>query len=236
MKAIIMIAGEGTRLKPLTNYIPKCCMPIAGVPLLHIWIKNLMAAHVKDILLNPCHGIKYVQKSVMSGIPIPTITIRPECKPLGTAQTILRNTDWIGDDDFFIIYGDVLTNLNVWRLSKTHMIHREQSVLTVAAYETSKPRQKGILDVKNGWAYKFEEKPTNPTSNLAFAGVAVAGNSFLEHIKSSDIDIGHDVLPRLVNPEKPRVFAYHDSSLYYKDIGTIPDYLACQSEWRQLNG
>ena len=235
MKAVILIAGEGSRLKPLTNYIPKCCLPIAGVPLLHIWIKNLLAAHVTEILLNPSHrDSEYVRKTVMSGIPIPRITMHPERKPLGTARTIWRNRDWIGDDDFFIIYGDVLTNLNVWLLGETHKTQSE-SILTVTTYETDKPKQKGIFEVQNGWAIGFEEKPEEPVNNLAFAGIAVAGKGFLECLKQRYVDIGLDVLPRIINKKQPPcVFVHHDPSVYFKDIGTIPDYLSCQAEWRQL--
>lgn len=236
MKAIILIAGEGSRLKPLTNYIPKCCLPIAGVPLLHIWIKNLLAAHVTDILLNPSHrDMDYVMKTVMAGIPIPRITSHPEREPLGTARTIWRNRDWIGNDDFYIIYGDVLTNFNVWLLAKTHRIQKE-SILTVVTYATNQPQQKGIFAFNNGWATDFEEKPEEPMSNLAFAGVAVAGKRFVECLKQRYVDIGLDVLPRIINKqESPRVFIHHDPSLYFKDIGTIPDYLSCQAEWKQLS-
>jgi len=209
-------------------------MPIAGVPLLFIWIQKLLSTGVTDILLNPSRGGSYVQMIINSGIAIPRITLRPEKKPLGTAKTIWRNRDWIGKEDFFIIYGDVLTDFPIWLLVKNQEI-QIKSVLTVATYKTNKPKQKGIFDVENGWVYRFREKPANPTSNMAFSGVALARNSFLEHIREGDKDIGHNVLPRMIKKENPLVFVYHDPAFYFKDIGTIPEYLSCQAEWKRLS-
>ena len=96
-------------------------------------------------------------------------------------------------------------------------------------------RAKGIFDFSNGWATGFEEKPEMAGSDLAFAGVAVARKGFLECLKQQYVDIGLDVLPRIINKKQPCVFIHHDHSIYFKDIGTIPDYLSCQTEWRKLN-
>jgi mannose-1-phosphate guanylyltransferase len=146
MRAIMMIAGRGTRLQPLTDYIPKCCLPVAGTPLLHIWLKKLQDAQITDVLLNPSWGTRYVEKTVLS-FPLGKlrITLRPEKEPVGTAQTLLRNRDWIGNEPFLVIYGDVITTLNLEYLFKTHS--RKKGLVTTFVYPTKRPRQKGIITI-----------------------------------------------------------------------------------------
>jgi len=246
LKAVILIAGEGSRLKPLTDYIPKCCMPIAGVPLLHIWIKKLLEAGVGEILLNPCGVTQEVMESIFSlKLHINPIHIVPERKPLGTAGTLWKNREWLQDDDFIVIYGDVLTNLSLEKLISVHG-HCWDGLMTAATYRTDRPKQKGILEMichshsyhvdAQGWAVSFHEKPENPESELAFAGIAIAKPELLSHITKKDFDLTGDVLTRIVNDVDERIWVYYDPKWYFKDIGTIPDYLACQSEWRQLDG
>ena len=234
MKAIMLVAGKGTRLAPLTNYIPKCCLPIAGVPLLHIWLNRIMMLGIYDVLLNPSHFPYYIKASVMSTILAHMrVHLHYEKEPLGTAQTLRKASKWIDGDDFLVIYGDVLTNLNIRNLIKTH--RRRRALITAFAYETTVPEEKGVFTVDSrGWATDFQEKPENPESNLAFSGVFVAKAEFLEHIRKKDVDLGFDVLPRVIKDGK-NCFVYVDPTVYIKDIGTISDYLQCQTEWRKLN-
>jgi mannose-1-phosphate guanylyltransferase len=235
MKAMMLIAGRGTRLQPLTDYVPKCCLPVAGIPLLHIWLEKLQDACIKDVLLNPSWGAKYVEKTIMSFSLGPLrVTLRPEKEPIGTAQTLLRNADWIGHESFLVIYGDVLTNARLSRLMKTH--NRRKPLLTMQTYETKHPEQKGAVEINGkGWMTGFEEKPEKPRSNLVFSGIFAAKPGFLSHIKKTDVDLGTDVFPRVIDDSEKNCPVYHDPEIYFKDIGTIPDYLACQAEWKELN-
>lgn len=235
MKAMMLIAGRGTRLAPLTDYVPKCCLPIAGVPLLHIWIRKLEAAGVTEVILNPSHGAKFVMGCFRAAIPrFSSMTFRSEKEPLGTAQTILRNADWVRGEDFLVVYGDVLTNIDLSVLEAAHK--KKQSLVTMQAYLTGTPSAKGILTVdEKGWATDFVEKPVEPVSNLAFSGIFCAKPEFLDEIAEKDVDLGSDVLKKLTRKKK-KCFVCHDAEVYFKDIGTIPDYLRCQVDWRQLNG
>lgn len=231
MKAMILIAGKGTRLAPLTDYVPKCCLPIAGVPLLHIWLRELRRSGVDDVLINPSHGAKYITKSVLNSgcLPKKRLTIRTEREPKGTADTIREAADWVNKEPFFIIYGDVLTNLYLGSLA--HDYDKHHALLTLTAYTTDQPEQKGILSLDDdGWVTSFTEKPEHPEGNLCFAGIAWAGPEFVREITDEDVDLTGDVFPRIVG--KMRVC---DTGLtYFRDIGTIPDYLACQTEWRKV--
>ena len=227
MKAVMMIAGKGTRLKPLTDYVPKCCLPIAGEPLLHIWLKKLKASGIEHILLNPSYGQSYVQETVLKApVRFSQVILKPEAEPIGTAQTLLRNRDWIGDDDFLIIYGDVLTNLCLDCLCAKD--GTKEPLMTLATYTTDKPKEKGIIAVgEDGWCEDFAEKPEKPLGNLAWAGIALARNNLLNHIPEDAIDLGSDVLPKLIT--SMRVF--YRKHTYFQDIGTPPGYLKAQTEW-----
>ena len=232
MKAIMLIAGPGTRLKPLTDYIPKCCLPVAGEPLLHIWLRKLKQSGVDNVFLNPSSRyFVYIMETSQNG-HIPTITMKAEPEPLGTAGTIWHNKEWFDNEQFFIIYGDVLTDISLPQLLAAHEKHKD-ALLTIAAYRTDEPDQKGIITFDGDRrATSFEEKPENPQSDYAFSGIAVAECSIIEHLSKKDFDFSADVLPRLI--DTGRVYVYYNPKTYYKDIGTIPDYLQCQFDWRAI--
>jgi mannose-1-phosphate guanylyltransferase len=229
MKAMLLVAGRGTRLRPITDYIPKAALPIAGVPLLHIWIRKLEDTGVTHLFINPSHGGHYIQECILDAKPkIDIITIRNEKEPLGTAGTIKNAGDWIDGDDFFVIYGDNLSDVSLLQL-KTQ--HHKPAVLTMFAYRTSKPRHKGIIELgERGWMKSFEEKPDEPKSDLASSGIAYATPELLDYISEEDTDLSRDVLPKLAG----KMLCYVPGC-YIRDIGTIPDYLACQQEWWKLN-
>lgn len=241
MIAIMLIAGRGTRLQPLTTYVPKCCLPVAGVPLLHIWFRKLEQVGVDELLLNPlCEHVSYIDACIFPGSPRFRIVIRSEKEPMGTARTLMRFVDRINnfldkEDDFLVVYGDVLTDLNLTYLYEIHT--HQKAIVTMQLYETANPQQKGVITLDDkGWVTEFQEKPENPKSNLAFSGVFFAKPELLSYIDENDVDLGTDVLPKVVADGK-KCFAYHDpSTTYVRDIGTIPDYLACQTEWGQRDG
>ncbi len=231
MKAVMMIAGAGTRLKPLTDYVPKCCVPIAGEPLLYIWLRKLKEFGIEHLLLNPSYGAQYIQKAILKApVAIKNVTLRPEKEPIGTAQTLLRNRDWIGEDDFLIIYGDVLTDLCLDCLCAED--GNKDPLVILATYKTDKPKEKGIIAIdEKGWITDFTEKPENPQSDLAWAGIAWAQNRLLKWIPDDAVDLAGDVftLDHIIST----CLVHHKESAYFQDIGTIPNYLKAQTEWKK---
>jgi len=123
MKAFLLAAGEGTRLKPYTDTVPKCLMPINGKPLLEIWI-NLLESHgITDVLVNTHHQAEKVEsfvKHIKSQAKV-TITTVYEPRLLGSAGTVAAQRDFIIDnDDFIIAYADNLTNINLSNMIEFH--------------------------------------------------------------------------------------------------------------------
>ena len=230
MKAIILAAGHGTRLKPLTDTTPKCLLPVCGVPMLGIWLNLCRLYGIGEVLINSHSHRESIRKFVRENSDGLTVRITEEKDLLGSAGTLLENRAWIGQDsEFWILYGDVLTNANLARMLRFHRRHKQAA--TIGVYEVANPSQCGIVTVDDrGVVCDFVEKPENPSSNLAFAGLMVATPSVFEEIPSTTpVDIGFHLLPRIVG----RMAAYPISD-YLLDIGTSEKYDHAQRTWPGL--
>ena len=137
----------------------------------------------------------------------PGVSLFYEKELLGSAGTLLANKDWVADGQpFFILYGDNLTNLN---LSKMLTFHRQHGLpFTLGVFRADEPKRCGIAEVtENGVVTNFVEKPENPRSDLAAAGVYVADRRIFEYFQEGaegmrPLDLGFDVIPRLVGRMK----------------------------------
>jgi mannose-1-phosphate guanylyltransferase len=230
MKAFLMAAGLGTRLRPLTATIPKCLMPIGGYPLMHYWITLLARHRISEILVN-IHHLPDMVYSFLSETTLP-ISVKTSFEKvlLGSAGTIEANQDWIGDDEEFLIaYADNLTNANLTDLIEFHK--ENKPVLTMSLFRTQHPQDCGIATLNtSGTIETFEEKPKEPKSNLANAGIYVATRDIISKIPSkTPSDLGFDVLPNLVGEMKGFIIKE-----YILDIGNIDNYKKAQRDIERL--
>lgn len=227
MKAFLLAAGEGTRLRPLTSNIPKCLVPIQGKPLLGIWLEWCAAYGIDQILLNSHAHSQRVQEYVATYRGPIRITLTYEPELLGSAGTLVRNRDFVvSEPEFAILYADVLTSCRFDRLLEFHRMRR--APVTVGTYRVANPSQCGILTTdESGRVIDFVEKPEAPKSDTAFSGILVGGPALVgclpERVPS---DIGFDVLPHLTG----RMFAYPIEE-FLLDIGTLEKYERAQLEW-----
>jgi len=234
VKAFLLAAGEGRRLRPLTEYLPKCLVPIRGTPLLAIWLQLLEKHGITDVLVNVHHFHDQVIAFLRS---YPTsLTVKPVREPqlLGSAGTVLANRDFIGEDDcFLIVYADNLTTIDLRKMILFHSGRRE--VLTLGVVPTDRPSEKGTVFIgANGQVVEFAEKAAQPRSHLANAGIYVANQEMFEYLPRSlpdvgVLDFGYDVLPRMV----PRLAAYRIEE-FLMDIGTPEAYVRAQETWPGL--
>jgi mannose-1-phosphate guanylyltransferase len=227
MKAFILAAGSGTRLRPLTDTAPKCLLPIRGVSLLEIWLNNCAEAGIDEVLIN-VHAHADKIKNFARGYPGPVrVGVAEEEQLLGSAGTLAANRSFVlGEEDFFVLYGDVLTNIS---LADLLTFHRSRNLAaTIGVYQALDPRQCGIVSIDDrGIISSFVEKPERPESNWAFSGVMIARPQVIDLIPSHrPADIGFHLLPRMVG----QMAAYPISS-YLLDIGTLASYTAAQSSW-----
>jgi len=230
MKAFLLAAGNGTRLRPLTNNVPKCLLPIQGVPLLEIWLNNCKIAGITDVLVNThahAEHIRHFAATQKTGV---RIRIAEEPELLGSAGTLAHNRDFVtGEKAFFILYADVLTNIDLRRLFEFHQQKRFPATLGI--YQVPDPTRCGIVTIdETAVIQEFVEKPSEPVSNWAFAGVMIAGPELFDFLPAQrPADLGFDVLPRMIG----KMGAYRISE-FLLDIGTLSNYQHAQESWPGL--
>lgn len=217
-KALLLAGGIGSRLRPLTNTTPKCLVEIGGKPLLDYWLDALDAVGVEDVLLNTHHLAAQVRSHIEDSNARRALQVTEFYEPelLGSAGTISENSAWMDDaDNCFIIYAD---NLSTISLPDFVSFHQSQScVFTMALFTAPDPTQCGIATLDdNANVVAFVEKPENPTSDLANAGLYCVSRAAWREIAAMDaFDLGFDVLPHFVNRMKGFI-----SDGYHRDIGT----------------
>ena len=149
MRAVLLAAGLGTRLRPLTDRIPKCLVPIKGKPLLDIWCESLLSSGVERILIN-LHYMHEVVESHIQGSGYKT-HVQTVFEPvlLGTAGTLVANNEFFKGDDGILVHADNYSEVNVSELMKVHMHRPPSCLMTMLAFRTPTPQTCGILEVDN---------------------------------------------------------------------------------------
>lgn len=227
MKAFILAAGDGTRLRPLTDSVPKCLLPIQGVPLLEIWLNNCKAAGITDVLVNAhahAEAVRRFAEAQKSGV---RVNIVEEPQLLGSAGTLAENRAFVAREKaFFLLYGDVLTNVDLRRMLA---FHRQKNLpATLGIYQAPDPTRCGVVTMdEDDVIREFVEKPERPASNWAFSGVMIAGQDIFNVLPDRrPADIGFDGLPKMAGK-----MAGYRISEYLIDIGTLENYQAAQRSW-----
>jgi mannose-1-phosphate guanylyltransferase len=231
MKAFLLAAGNGTRLRPITDKVPKCLVPIQGMPMLSIWMKVCQKLGITEVLIN-LHAHADVVRSFLEqgeegGV---RVHVSEEKQLLGSAGTLRANRKWVeGEDLFWVFYADVLHRADLPAMLHLHRAHGLAATLGV--YEVPDPSRCGIVTTNSlGVIEDFVEKPAHPTGNLAFSGLMIGTPELLDVIPDSvPADIGFHVLPKLAG--KMLAFPIQD---YLIDIGTLANYQQAQATWPGL--
>lgn len=218
-RAIILAGGLGTRLRPLTDTIPKCLVPIAGRPLLDYWVDRLVEAGVRRAVVNNhAHADQvraYVEEVTASG----RLELSESYEPtlLGSAGTIAANAGLAeGASEIVIVYADNFSDVNLGRMLAFHRSHGDP--FTMLLFRAPHPSACGIaeLDIE-GRVVSFVEKPKEPKSDLANGGVYVVdADAYREIAAMKAFDLGFEVLPRFVG--RMRGWPWEG---YHLDVGTL---------------
>ena len=230
MKGFLLAAGNGTRLRPLTDRIPKCLVPIKGMPLIGIWLQWCAQYGIDKVLINThAHSERVSEYLSAYGGPVKvTMTYEPEL--LGSAGTLHVNREFVaGEPEFAVLYADVLTNCRFDNILSFHRL--SQAPVTLGTYRVPNPAQCGIIATdETGRVLEFTEKPEFPKSDTAFSGVLIGGPALIDLLPAiTPADIGFDVLPQLVG----KMFAFPIDD-FVLDIGTLEKYEQAQREWPGL--
>ncbi len=224
MKAMILAAGKGTRLRPLTWAIPKPMLPVAGRPLLEFLIDLLRAHGVSEIAVNLHHRAAVIRDHFGDGSAFGVrILYSYEKNLLGSAGAV-KKVESLFDGPFFILYGDVLSDLDLEALSAFH--RARGAALTMAVYHTDEPTRCGIaLMDEDGRVRRFREKPAphEVFSAWASAGIFVVQPEVLSLVPPEvPYDFGADLIPILIERGLP-VYGYA-ADAYFLDIGSPERY------------
>ncbi len=235
MKSIILVGGQGTRLRPLTYEMPKQMLPLVGVPMIECVFEMLSKHGITEVVLSlgylPDHFIKAYPDGSISGVKI-SYAVEPE--PLDTAGAIRFAAEFAGiDDTFLVVNGDVLTDLDVTALVNFHRSNSAQA--TIALHPVEDPSRFGVVVTDDkGQVSAFIEKPAReeaPT-NLINAGTYVFEPSVLSLIDSGrKVSVERETFPLLAG--RGQLFAMADDA-YWLDTGTPATFL--QANIDVLNG
>jgi mannose-1-phosphate guanylyltransferase len=227
MKAFLLAAGLGTRLRPLTDSTPKCMLRIGDRPLLDIWLDALAAAGVHEVLVNLHHLAPVVRAHLAARRGDPVVHLVEEPELLGSAGTLLANRAFVdGEEMFLAVNADNLTDFDLTILVDAH--RSGGAIATLSLFRAPCPSACGIVDVEDGRVVGFVEKPAEPSSDLANAGMYAFHPAVLDLIAGPPpADIGYDLLPRLVGAARAVTL---DGS-YFLDIGTPAALDRARNEW-----
>jgi len=223
MKALLLAAGLGTRLRPLTNYVPKCLVPINGKPLLSYWLDNLEAAGIDDFLINTHYFSEQVSEFVENSSYKDKITLIYEDKLLLTAGTVLKNKELLKDEPFMLVHADNLSFCNFKEFIEVHKRRPKNTLITMMVFKTDTPKSCGIVEVgADKTVINFYEKSNEDVGNLANAAVYIVEPEvikFLESIGKEEIDFSIEVIPHFINK-----ISVYENDVYHRDIGTLESY------------
>ena len=227
MKAFLLAAGVGSRLKPITDSIPKCMVVIDDRPLLDIWLDALCRAGVDEVLVNLHHLPDVASRHIGARTAPPAVRTFFEPDLLGSAGTLAANRRWVEGEEFFLAcYADNLTDFDLRTLIDAHREHRPVATLTV--FHSERPSAGGVVELDAaGRVTGFVEKPREPVSDLTNAGMYAFHPAVLDEIEGMlPRDIGYDLLPRLVG--RARAVLVEG---YFRDVGTPDAYRRAREEW-----
>jgi mannose-1-phosphate guanylyltransferase len=227
VKAFLLAAGVGSRLRPITDATPKCMLAIGDRPLLDLWLDAFDRAGVDEVLVNLHHLPSAVHRHIADRAGPPAVRTFFEPELLGSAGTLLANREWVQDEDLFLAcYADNLTDFDLRSLVDSHREHDPVATLTV--FHSPNPSAGGVVELDaRGWVAGFAEKPAEPASDLVNAGMYAFHPSVLNEIDGMPPrDIGYDLLPRLVG--RARAVPVDG---YFRDIGTVDAYRRAREEW-----
>jgi mannose-1-phosphate guanylyltransferase len=225
-KALVLAAGLGTRLRPLTDSVPKCLVDIHGRPLLDYWFDALRDAGISEVLVNTHHLRGAVQHFLAEKRRQGFNAIEAfEPKLLGSAGTISANAEWAGGaDEVIIIYSDNFSDVSLRDFVEFHRAGSDP--VTMLLFRAPNPKACGIAELDDsGRVIAFEEKPAFPRSDLANAGLYVLSAAAWREIAAMRaFDIGFDVLPRFIG--RMRGFLHRGE---HRDIGDMDALLRARN-------
>lgn len=220
MQAIILAGGYGTRLRPITDTIPKPLLPLGKKTVIELLIDHCIRNDFENIIITLNYKAEMIKNYLKErGY---TLVYSIEKEPLGTAGCI-KNIGKMLEDNFVVLSGDNYTKQNLRNLMNFHK--RKKAIMTLALIKPRDPRDYAVVKVdKYKTVLRFQEKPKGRIfSRLTTCGTYVMNNDLLRFIPTSKkFDISYDLIPLLLR-NKMKIYGKIMND-FWEDIGTIERY------------
>lgn len=230
MRALLLAAGLETRLRPLTDSIPKCLVPVHGRPLLDYWLDSLFEGGIEEVLINTHYLADAVAGHVKQSPWQDRITLVHERQLLGTGGTILANRGFFREQAFLVAHADNLTELDIGAFRACHEARPGGIVITMALFRTDAPETCGIVTLdERGIVREFHEKSAEPHGDLANGAVYIFEPGvvdFMATLGGHTVDLSTEVIPHFMG----RITGFEVAG-YYRDIGTLESLERAQREF-----
>ena len=245
MKALILAAGYGTRLRPYTDQRPKALFPIAGRPVIDRLIRQLAAAGCRTVIINTHHlGDRVAAFLSEQSYPIP-IQVRHEPQILGTGGAIKNVEDFWDERPFLVVNSDIVTNVDFRRLYLFHAAHSHPATLVLHHDATQNSVLVNSEDVILDFSAPSRDSLSAPeTRQLTFTGIQVLDPSILPLFPKGEFSSSIDAYRQLMGHGE-KIRAWIPENIYWQDIGTpdryrqaVVDHMAPEAfaEFRQEGG
>jgi mannose-1-phosphate guanylyltransferase len=222
MKAVVLVGGEGTRLRPLTETMPKPLLPLLDRRSLDHVLDHLARHGVHEVVLSSPYLEETFHPFIEARHGDPTITWITETKPLGTGGAIVNALDRLGDDPFFALNGDILTDLDLTAMRAFHLEHGAS--VTIALHHVEDARAFGLVATEaDGRVLAFSEKPEDVIPGDINAGTYLLDPEALGAWQPGvNLSIEREIFPAVIASGR-RVFGF-GSDAYWLDLGTPDKY------------
>ena len=227
MRALLLAAGLGTRLDPLTRYLPKCLMPLHGRPLLDHWLEKLSNLGVEEFVINTHHHAELVEDYVRASRFSEAVTLAHEPELLGTSGTIRLHAEFLAVGDSLVLHADNFCEDDLTGLIAAHQSRPGGCIMTMLTFCTLDPSSCGIVETdERGVMTALHHKVESPPGDRANAATYVFTPTLVDLVMGAVevFDFSGETLPQLAN----RVLTCQTGRRFL-DIGTIPAYLDAAS-------
>ena len=227
-KALILVGGKGTRLRPLTYKTPKCMIDVHGKTLTEHLFDLLKKYGIRDVILSVGYLKENVKEYYGDGSKFGVnITYVEEDEPLGTAGPLRLAKKYI-NDSFIVTNGDELKNFNIPRMFRLHK--RKDALATLALTTVTDPSQYGVARLSGSRILEFVEKPKKEEapSNLINAGFYIMEPEVIDMISEGFSMLEKDVFPKLAREGRLRGFP---TAGQWFDIGNFERYEIAKKKW-----
>jgi len=231
MRALLLAAGIGSRLRPLTDTTPKCLVPVHDRPLLDYWLDLVFEGGIERALLNTHWLADQVRAHVAQSRWRQRIDLVHEDELLGTGGTVLANRDWFGGEPFLVAHADNLTDFDVAGLIKAHRDRPSGCIMTMLGFRTDDPSSCGILQLDpQNRVIAFHEKVANPPGNLANGAVYIFEPEVIDDVARLGkrvVDLSTEIIPSYLG----RILCVETDG-YHRDIGNPESLRRAHSEFK----